>query len=209
VATQDRANVAVQPPLIPLAMVGRGFVAHFGLSPAAGARKHRTTARRCCGPCVDRGCRHGCARVVQGQDGFRCLKINTVLVRSGVFRWSENPACSSMLSLCLGTALVVNPLLMLLLSIPVGRLLCPGSSDRHPTRGELSGSKMRGAVPDLQSDRPQVGLTSCWPRTSRHLRPMPYNAAKNSPISRASTSGCSSAAKCPPFGITVQRRMSV
>ena len=32
---------------------------------------------------------------------------------------------------------------------------------------------------------------------------------KNSTISRASASGCSIAAKCPPFGMTVQRRMSV
>lgn len=31
---------------------------------------------------------------------------------------------------------------------------------------------------------------------------------KNARISCASAAGCSSAAKCPPFGITVQRRMS-
>ena len=32
---------------------------------------------------------------------------------------------------------------------------------------------------------------------------------KNATTSRASASGCSSAAKCPPFGMRVQRRMSV
>ena len=35
------------------------------------------------------------------------------------------------------------------------------------------------------------------------------NSLKNSRISCASAAGCSSAAKCPPFGITVKRRMSV
>ncbi len=55
---------------------------------------------------------------------FDVREPTTALIQTGVFRFSRNPLYFAMMLLCPGTALVVNSLTMVVVSLAAGSALC-------------------------------------------------------------------------------------
>jgi protein-S-isoprenylcysteine O-methyltransferase Ste14 len=51
-------------------------------------------------------------------------KSATALVTHGIFRYTRNPMYLALMLLCVGLAMIVNSLFMLLLVVPTGSVLC-------------------------------------------------------------------------------------
>ena len=121
---KDRANVAVLPPLIPLAMIGLGFLVHLAFplaaAPASIARSLGVLAVLVAAAIATAAA----CELTKAGTAFDVRRSTTALVDTGVFRWSRNPVYFSMMLLSLGIALLVNSLPMLLLVLPAGSLLC-------------------------------------------------------------------------------------
>jgi protein-S-isoprenylcysteine O-methyltransferase Ste14 len=121
---QDKANVAVLPPLVPLTMIGLGFLVHLAfplaLAPPSIAMSLGVLAILASVAIVAAAVRE----LTRARTAFDVRKSTTTLVDAGVFRWSRNPVYLSMMLLSLGIALLVNSLPMFLLSLPAGGLLC-------------------------------------------------------------------------------------
>lgn len=121
---RDRANVAVLPPLVPLAAIGVGVLMD-SLFPAAVVP--RTVA-------VPLGTLLIIAAVLlvtaaayelaKARTAFDVRKPSTTLVTTGVFRFSRNPVYFAMMLLCVGIALIENSMAMFLASLPAGSVLC-------------------------------------------------------------------------------------
>jgi protein-S-isoprenylcysteine O-methyltransferase Ste14 len=121
---EDRADAAVLPPVIPLTMIGCGFLVHLAfplaLAPSNIARPFGVLTIIASVAIVAAAAR----KLAQERTAFDVRKSTTALIDTGVFRWSRNPVYFSMMLLCLGIALLVNSLPMLLLALPAGSLLC-------------------------------------------------------------------------------------
>jgi protein-S-isoprenylcysteine O-methyltransferase Ste14 len=155
---QDRANVAVLPPLIPLAMIGFGFLVHLAF-PLALASAGITRPLGALAVLASVAIVVAAAReLAKAQTAFDVRKSTTALVDTGVFRWSRNPVYFSMMLLSLGIALLVNSLPMFLLSLPAGSLLCLWVI--RPEAGYLE-RKFWRSVSGLQRESATVGLTRC------------------------------------------------
>jgi protein-S-isoprenylcysteine O-methyltransferase Ste14 len=121
---EDKANVTVLPPLIPLLAIGAGVLVHLAF-PMAIAPEAVTTPSGVVlilnSILFVVAAAH---ELTKARTAFDVRKPTTALVRSGVFRLSRNPVYFSMLLLCVGVALLANSLAMLLLSLPAGSALC-------------------------------------------------------------------------------------
>lgn len=121
---QDRAQVHVLPPLIPLVALAAGVAAHFafpvGIAPDSLARPTGIVLIVASFALVIAAARE----LARARTAFDVRKPSTALVASGVFRLSRNPVYFSMMLLCAGIALTVNSLAILLLSLPAGSALC-------------------------------------------------------------------------------------
>lgn len=121
---EDRAQVAVLPPLIPLSAIGVGLLVHLAL-PITIAPSATTIPLGAFLILVSILLVVAAAReLTKAHTAFDVRKPTTALVHAGVFRLSRNPVYFSMLLLCIGIALVANSLAMLLLSLPAGSGLC-------------------------------------------------------------------------------------
>jgi len=121
---EDRAKVAVLPPLIPLLAIGCGVLVHLAfpiaLAPASIATPLGALLILAAVLLVIAAARE----LANAHTAFDVRKPTTNLVHSGVFRLSRNPVYFSMMLLCIGIALLANSLAMLLLSLPAGSGLC-------------------------------------------------------------------------------------
>jgi protein-S-isoprenylcysteine O-methyltransferase Ste14 len=120
----DRAKVALLPPLIPLFAVGAGVLIQLAL-PVAVAPASITTPLGVLLILVSILLVVAAAReLAKARTTFDVRKPTTALVVTGVFRLSRNPVYFSMLLLCMGIALLGNSMPMLLLTLPAGSALC-------------------------------------------------------------------------------------
>jgi protein-S-isoprenylcysteine O-methyltransferase Ste14 len=121
---EDRAKVAVLPPLIPLSAIAAGFVIDHAL-PIPVAATPVTVPMGIFLIAASVLLVVAAAReLAKARTAFDVRKSTTVLVDRGVFRLSRNPVYFSMLLLCVGIALLANSLAMFLLSLPAGSALC-------------------------------------------------------------------------------------
>jgi protein-S-isoprenylcysteine O-methyltransferase Ste14 len=121
---EDRANVAVLPPLIPLSAIGTGFLIHL-VFPIPIATAAVTMPVGVFLVVVSILLVVAAAReLAKARTAFDVRKPTTCLVRGGVFRLSRNPVYFSMLLLCVGIALLANSAALLALSLPAGSALC-------------------------------------------------------------------------------------
>jgi protein-S-isoprenylcysteine O-methyltransferase Ste14 len=121
---QDKAQVNILPPLIPLAALGIGILGHFILpieiAPDAISRPVGAVAILLSVILVADAWRE----LRRARTAFDVRRPTTALVRSGVFGFSRNPVYLSMLLLCFGIAFLVNSVAMALAAIPAGSALC-------------------------------------------------------------------------------------
>jgi protein-S-isoprenylcysteine O-methyltransferase Ste14 len=121
---EDRAKVAVLPPLIPLTVIGAGFLIHLVL-PIPIATAAVTMPAGIFLVVFSILLVVAAAReLAKARTAFDVRKPTTTLVRSGVFRLSRNPVYFSMLVLCAGIAFLANSVALLALSFPAGSALC-------------------------------------------------------------------------------------
>ena len=121
---EDRAQVTVLPPLIPLLAIGVGLVAHLAF-PIAVAPATITMPLGALLILASILLVVAAAReLAKAHTAFDVRKPTKALVHAGVFRFSRNPVYLSMLLLCVGIGLLANSLAMLLLSLPAGSGLC-------------------------------------------------------------------------------------
>jgi len=121
---EDRANVAILPPLIPLSAIGAGLVIHL-IVPIPVAPAVVTVPMGILLLTVSTLLVISAAReLAKARTAFDVRKPTTALVDRGVFRMSRNPVYFSMLLLCAGIALLANSAVALLLSVPAGSALC-------------------------------------------------------------------------------------
>lgn len=121
---EDRAQVRVLPPLIPLAAIGLGTLAHLALPVAIGPG----TLVRSIGAAflvvsiviVATAARE----LAKARTTFDVRRTTTALVRSGVFRMSRNPVYLSMMLLGFAVAFLANSLPIALVMFPAGSALC-------------------------------------------------------------------------------------
>jgi protein-S-isoprenylcysteine O-methyltransferase Ste14 len=121
---KDRANVAVLPPLIPLAAMGVGLLMD-SLFPAAVIP--RTVAAPFGTLLIIAAVflvSAAAYELTKAHTAFDVRKATTTLVGKGVFRFSRNPVYFAMMLLCVGIALVANSLAMFVASFPAGSVLC-------------------------------------------------------------------------------------
>ena len=120
----DRADVKVLPPLIPVAAIGFGILAH-ALFPVALGPAALTMSLGGLGVVLSILLVVAAGReMAKARTAFDVRKATTALVDGGVFRFSRNPVYLSMMLLCVGVALLANSLSMLLLCLPAGSALC-------------------------------------------------------------------------------------
>ena len=121
---EDRAKVAVLPPLIPLSAIGTGFLIHL-VSPIPIATAAVTMPVGIFLVVVSIMLVVAAAReLAKARTAFDVRKPTTCLVRGGVFRLSRNPVYFSMLLLCVGIALLANSVALLAFTLPAGSALC-------------------------------------------------------------------------------------
>jgi protein-S-isoprenylcysteine O-methyltransferase Ste14 len=120
----DRAKVAMLPPLIPLSALAAGLLAHL-LFPLEIASGSITMPVGAIAVVASIAIVIAAAReLARARTAFDVRKPSTAIVERGVFAFSRNPVYFSMLLLCMGLAFVINSLPMLLLSLPAGSALC-------------------------------------------------------------------------------------
>lgn len=121
---KDSANVAVLPPLIPVAAIGLGLLLHLlfpeaflpeGVATLVGVLLIASSVVLVAA---------AASELTKARTAFDVRKSTTSLVSTGVFRLSRNPVYFSMMLLCVGIATTANSLAMLLLSVPAGSMLC-------------------------------------------------------------------------------------
>jgi protein-S-isoprenylcysteine O-methyltransferase Ste14 len=121
---EDRAQVTILPPLIPLSAIGAGFLIHLALPlPIATAAATMPVGILLVAVSVVFVVA-AAWELARARTAFDVRKPTTSLVRRGVFRLSRNPVYFAMLLLCVGIALLANSVALLALSLPAGSALC-------------------------------------------------------------------------------------
>jgi protein-S-isoprenylcysteine O-methyltransferase Ste14 len=121
---EDRAKVAVLPPLIPLLAIGSGLLIHVAFPITLGPASIVTPLGALLILVSILLVVAAAREMAKARTAFDVRKPTTALVETGVFRLSRNPVYFSMLLLCMGIAFLANSLAMLLLSLPAGSGLC-------------------------------------------------------------------------------------
>jgi protein-S-isoprenylcysteine O-methyltransferase Ste14 len=121
---QDRASVAILPPVIPLIALSIGGIAHF-IFRAPIADRLIVTPFGAILMSLSVGLVSLASReLAQARTAFDVRKSTTRLVQGGVYSLSRNPIYLSMLLLCWAIGLLSNSLSILLAALPAGSALC-------------------------------------------------------------------------------------